>query len=219
MTCIIKEVHRFQGHQDDVIKVAFSPDGQRALSASRNGDIYIFDVDTGRQVSRVLGTGSVRAIDFSPDGKRALCSDGELKLIDLQSTRPVGRYGGLGAIEAVAFLPEGRSAVYGHNDHSVRLIDLDRGEELRRFDGQQSQAECLTCSGDGRFVISGRIDAYEAEDVVLVWVLQSGGSPHRPERLMTLISSLAMSPDNQRALAGTLDSYVYLWDVVAGAEI
>ena len=36
---------------------------------------------------------------------------------------------------------------------------------------------------------------------------------------MTLISSLAISPDNQRALAGTLDSYVYLWDVVAGAEI
>jgi WD40 repeat protein len=215
----LKELRRLQGHQDEVIKVAFSPDARRALSASRNGDIYVFDLESGRSVQRVLGSGSISAIDFSSDGRHALCCNGELRLIDIDSAKTIARYSGLGSIETVALLPDGHSAVYGHMDDSVRLIELAQGRELKRFAGQQRQAECLACSGDGRFLVAGRIDAYEAEDVVLVWNMQAGGSPRRPERLMTLVSSLAISPDNQRVLTGTMDSCVYLWDLATGREV
>ena len=220
MNAPVEEIRRFQGHQDDVVKVCFSPDGRRILSASRNGDIYLFDVDSGRQISRVLGGAALGTVAFSPDGKRALRSTDELQLIDLENGTPLAHYGRLGTIEAASFLPDGRTALYGHRDHSVRMIELEHGRELGRFDGQKSQPQCLACSGDGRFIIAGRFDAYDAPDVVLVWDLKAAAtSPRRPERLMTMVSSLAVSPDNARVLTGTMDASVYLWDVATGREI
>jgi len=213
------EVRRFEGHQEEVIKVAFSPDGARALSASRDGGIYIWDLESGRCLHRVLGAGFLSAIDFSPDGGRALCNDTHLRLVELETARPLARFESPGWISALAFLPDGGSAVYGHKDNSVRWIELERGRELKRFDGQASQPECLACSHDGRFLVSGRIDAYDEPDVVLIWDLNGAGTPRRPERIMSLVSCLAFSPDSRHALTGTADAYVYLWDLATGREV
>ena len=58
------------GHEDSVTSVDFSPDGQRLVTASRDNDAILWDVETGRQRSVLRAHfGPVFDAQFSPDGR------------------------------------------------------------------------------------------------------------------------------------------------------
>jgi WD40 repeat protein len=56
----------------------------------------------------------------------------------------------------VAVMPEGRRAVSGSGDRTLRLWDLESGEEIVTFTGESSMASCAV-SPDGRTIIAGEI--------------------------------------------------------------
>ncbi|MBF6650999.1 zinc-ribbon domain-containing protein [Methylobacter sp. BlB1] len=219
----IGEICRFEGHLEEVIKVAFSSDGHRALSAGRDGVIHVWDIESGHALRHILGGEAITAVDFSPDGRRALSYDYTMHLWDLESGREIRHFvTGLeaqGLVTSMAFMPDGRHALLGSGDTSIRLWDLETGRELRRFEGHRSPAECLAVSLDGRYALSGACDSDYSNHAVILWDLERGSELQRPERLMMLVVSVSFSPDGRRALAGTLDCNVYLWQVESGYEL
>jgi WD40 repeat protein len=69
--------------------VAFSPDGTRVLTGSRDNTARLWDAATGAAVAILAGhTDAVRAVAFSPDGKRVLTdsSDSTARLWDAFSS-------------------------------------------------------------------------------------------------------------------------------------
>ena len=62
------ELRRFIGHNDDVVSVAFSPDGRTALSGSDDNTLILWDVANGSELRRFIGYGDddVVSVAFSP---------------------------------------------------------------------------------------------------------------------------------------------------------
>ncbi|MGH9907919.1 MAG: eIF2A-related protein [Pyrinomonadaceae bacterium] len=64
------EVSTLAGHNNFVMRMAFSPDGRLLASGGFDNTIKIWDVNTGRQLRSFVGhAGSITALDFTPDGK------------------------------------------------------------------------------------------------------------------------------------------------------
>ena len=70
--------------------MAVTPDGQRAVSASDDQTLKVWDLGSGRELRTLAGhTGSVTAVAVTPDGQRAVSAseDQTLKVWDLGSGR------------------------------------------------------------------------------------------------------------------------------------
>ena len=85
-----RELCTLHGHADSVHGVALSGDGRRAVSASSDQTLKVWDVETGRELPTLHGhTSYVNGVALSGDGRRAVSasSDQTLKVWDVETGR------------------------------------------------------------------------------------------------------------------------------------
>ena len=77
-----------------MFSAAFSPDGKRIVTASRDNTARLWDAETGKQIGEPLEghTNGVMSAAFSPDGKRIVTAswDKTARLWDAQTGKQVG---------------------------------------------------------------------------------------------------------------------------------
>ncbi len=122
------------------------------------------------------------------------------------------------SVKAVAFSPDGTQILSGGGypvgrDFTLRLWDVETGEELRRFEGHQRFVMGVSFSPDGRRALSAGSDAR-----LRLWDVEAGRElkvldPQMP----AYVNSVAFLPDGLRAVSGGAgDARLRLWDVEAG---
>src|SRR5438270_556475 len=98
-------------HAKFITTVAFSPDGARVLSGSKDKKINLWDVASGLLLLTFDGhSDSVDSVAFSPDGARVISGsrDGTLKLWEVVTGQLVRTFEGHGEwARSVAFSPDG----------------------------------------------------------------------------------------------------------------
>ena len=214
------EIRRFNAHPEAVVSVGCSADGRRAVSASSDGTICVWDIESGSQ-RRCVSVGYVQFVAFSYDGRHVLANSGSgpVSVWDLESGREIRRIDLRGGASAMAFSWDSRRALFGSGDNSVRLVDMESGREIRRFEGHTSEPSCVAFSPDGRRALSGANDADYSSRAVLLWDLETGREISPPDMQMMLVSSVAFAPDGKRAIAGSMECSIHLWDVETGQEL
>jgi WD40 repeat protein len=214
-----EELRRFSGHTSGLWRVAFSPDGGTALSASWDNTLILWDVENGEKLHQFLGhSGWVTDVAFSPDGHTALSAsaDNTLILWDVDRRAEIRRFlGHSDAVTSVAFSPDGRTAISGSADDTLRLWDLENGAVVRHLAGHDQAVTGLALSPDGRTALS----ASASDKVMILWDITTGREIRRFDANDSKgVTSLVFSPDGQTALSGS-DCCPSLWDVETGQEV
>ena len=105
----------FAGHRGAVLAVAVTPNGKRAVSASVDHTLKVWELDSGREMCTLTGHAeSVGAVAVTPEGQRAVSasSDWTLKVWDLDSGRELRALpANDGGFRAMAVTPDGQRAI------------------------------------------------------------------------------------------------------------
>ena len=108
--------------------IAFHPDGRWFAAASADGRVMAWDVETGREVHRLVGhSGEVNAVAFSPDGRHIASAghDGGRNFWDADTGDEVFTLRGhLEGILGLAFSPDGNRIASASADTTVKIWDI-----------------------------------------------------------------------------------------------
>ncbi len=196
-----------------VLKIAWSPDGERFATAGQDGTVKLWTAD-GKVLRTLTGhTDGVSSVAWSPDGRTVATGswDSTIRRWNADTgvaTQIVNAQGG--SVSAVAYSPDGKTLASGAADGSVRLWDALTGAAVRELPGHTDRVLTISWSPDSRAIAAGG-----ADDTVTTWMVND------PRLLSVLkghtsdVVSVAWSPDGKTIASVGDDKQVRLWAAVS----
>jgi WD40 repeat protein len=222
---------------EQVMAVAFSPDGQLVASAgagaSGSGAIRLWDSATGAPVwSTDDRAAEALAIVFAPDGSSLATADadGLIKLRDPRTGSVVRTLEGHeGGATSVAFSGDGAIVCGGGADEGAYLWEARTGRAIRTIRATRSPRELVhpgherlitfvALSADGGTLVtcSGSASPVFGDRQVRVWDAHTGQLRREFSRPQSAGRFLALSPDRITLATSGSGKAIALWDVRTG---
>jgi WD40 repeat protein/tRNA A-37 threonylcarbamoyl transferase component Bud32 len=206
------ECFSLRGHTQNVMGVAFSPDGRRLATVSggslaipqvasnKSGELLIWDAGNGELVRTIRGhEGPLTAVAYSPDGETLATSswDRTVKLWDPETgVRRSTLAGHCDWVSHLAFDSSGLRLATAGADGAVQLWDVATGRSLLTFRGHTQNVTCVAFDPNGQ-----RLASASSDQTVKVWdtsasreaFIWRGRGP---------VVRLAFFPDSRRLVLG-----------------
>ncbi len=220
------KLYTLDKHTSVVQALAFAGKGKLA-SGDKAGALNIWDVGDLKKAPIEAKVGStIRALAFSPDGKKLLAGGTEpttdpyapgdmigfIRTLDPATGKSLAEAVGKHGTElfALAVSPDGKTIASAGKDNFVRLWNADTMKELGTIKGHLGWINCLAFSPDGYSLVSGSYDS-----TAKIWrpapsdtseILKTGAGP---------MTCLAMSLDGKFLAAGGKEGNVYVWNIAS----
>ncbi|PAV14701.1 nucleotide-binding-oligomerization-domain like receptor [Pyrrhoderma noxium] len=201
----------------------FSPDGTRILSDPVRV-VCIWEATSGKFIAGLL-TGDDKSdaltATYSPDGRYIIVAsdDGIIRKWDAFTNCPVWEREidreqiDLSQVVSAAFSPDAKSIVFGNNQRTIIVFNVDTGEQSGEpLEGHTDSVRCLSFSYDGQYFASGSDD-----ETINIWDVD-----RRKVKISTLkkhtkaVTAVNFSPSGKNVISGSKDRTILVWDVFTG---
>jgi WD40 repeat protein len=211
-------IRTLEDHTSVVTAVAVTPDGRRAVSASRDRTLRVWDLGSGQVVRTLEGhSKAVTAVAVTPDGYGAVSAsrDGTLRLWDLASGHVMRTLKGhTERVTAVVVTRDGRRVVSASGDRTLQVWDLESGQPLCTLKGHTERVTAVAVTPDGSRGVSASDDR-----TLRVWDLENG----QPLRTLAghthVVTAVATTPDGRCAVSASRDRTIRVWNLEDGQII
>jgi WD40 repeat protein/serine/threonine protein kinase len=206
-----------KGHTSHVSSAAFSPDGDRVVTASADRTARVWNVTTGAVLVVLQGhTAQVSSAAFSPDGFRVVTAsaDRTARVWDARTGAVLRIFEGHGSeVSSAAFSPDGFRVVTASADKTARIWDADTGAERLVLNGHTGPIFSAVFSRDGAWVVTAGSDK-----TARVWSARNGTELFAFTGHTGGVTSAAFSPDRGRVVTASGDGTAQVWDTITRAS-
>jgi WD40 repeat protein len=213
-----------RGHGSSILSLAFSADGSRVATGSRDHVVTVWNVATGQALHTFRANNSpVQSMAFSPDGTcvATASQDKTVKLWDVASGKLLrtlqGKKGNTSLVLSLTFSADGtRLASAGP---AATVWDLANGEELAVL----PRAFSVAFSPDGtqlattESTVMGGVAG--SDFCITVWDVKGRRKVRTLPGHNARVTTVAFSPDGTRLASGGFEHELKVWDVANGREL
>jgi periodic tryptophan protein 2 len=203
-----------QGHFDAMNTIAYSPEGQRIITAADDGKIKVWDVNSGFcVVTFTEHLGAVTACEFAKRGNVLFTAslDGSIRAWDLIRYRNFRTFTAPSRIQftSLAVDPSGEVVCAGSLDSfDIHIWSVQTGQLLDRLAGHEGPVMSLAFAPDGSTLASGSWDR-----TVRLWSIFGRTQTSEPLQLMADVLCVAIRPDSKQIAVTTMDGQLTFWSV------
>ncbi|REJ38856.1 MAG: SpkC protein [Microcystis flos-aquae TF09] len=186
-------------------------DGQTLVGGDEKGNIYLWEVATGKQKKTIAGQGkAILEIAISNDQQILASSseDGTIKVWDLKTGKERITLPNQRGLIALALSSDGNTLVTGGKDTTVKLWNLSTGNLIETLPVEK-EVVSLAINQDASIIVSG----HSGGDISF-WQKQ-GSNPYEP-RIFPSINpwtapSVAVSADGTTAASSSCQENIRIW--------
>ena len=204
-----------EDHTGRVIHTAFSPDGQRIVTASDDRTAQVWNAADGQLLAKLEGhTDQVNHAAFSPDGQRIVTASGDrtARVWNAASGQLLATLQGhtAGVLHA-AFSPDGQRIVTTSDDQTPRVWNVANGHLLGKLEGHTDHVWQAKFSPDSQRIVTASYD-----HTARVWNAADGQLLAKLEGHTDRVGDAEFSPDGLRIVTASLDHTARVWNAANG---
>ncbi len=209
------------GHTNAVAGIAWSPDGTRLATASKDQTVRIWEAATGKQLIVCKGhTGYVTSVAWSPDGQRLASScddnaDRTVRVWEAATGNPlVVCSGHTGGVSSVAWSPDGQRLATASVDQTARTWEAATGKPLHILQGHTETVFGIAWSPDGQ-----RLATASGDKTARTWEAATGKQSNILQGHTATVNDISWAPNGQHLATAGWDYSVRTWDANSGKQI
>ncbi|MEK6706649.1 MAG: hypothetical protein AABZ06_12765 [Bdellovibrionota bacterium] len=230
-------VQHIDAPSGDNKSVAITPDGKKLVMASKTGDLYIYDLLTGKQIGNIdfktfypklYGT-QVISLAILDSGKQAVTLDygNNVRIWDLENRKAVGSFETkIDSPSRVYVTPNEKQIIVTNNltisTANLEIYDWKRKKIIHKSIKHKGLKKVLFTNDSGRMVTTGFNDL-ENTRIVNIWDLKTGKMLNEifdeKDPIISTSSSTLLTDDNRYVIASHQSGEIKMWDISTGARV
>lgn len=201
-------------HNDSVVSITFSPDGNKIATASLDGTARLWNTSSGQELFKLAHDGPVNYVAFNPDGTLIATAsrDNSARIWDASSGRELFRFMHNDNVNYITFSPDGSKVATASSDTTAKVWDVVTGQTFFEVPHEWI-VRWVTFSPDGTRIATASWD-YTAR----IWSAENGDMLAEIKHDLS-VDKVAFSPDGSKLLTACLDNAVRIWDTETGEQL